>query len=61
MAKCKECKGTGKCLACGGTGNWKTTDSHPNSHLVNSDTGGVKCGSCLGKGYCERCRGTGEG
>lgn len=60
MAKCRDCRGSGKCSVCHGTGSWKRVDPHPSGSLVNPDTGEVKCGACLGKGYCPRCNGSGE-
>lgn len=44
---CRECKGSGDCIACDGTG------------LDGGRIGGPSCDWCLGTGVCVACNGSG--
>ena len=56
VVTCITCKGSGKCVACLGTGKVPVQDS--GAEAVNGAPV-ADCDTCLGSGACQVCRGTG--
>jgi len=50
--KCKWCKGSGKCLFCGGVGKQRESS-------ITGSMEAVPCAMCKGSGRCKKCGGTG--
>jgi hypothetical protein len=56
---CHACNGGKRCKTCGGSGNVKQLNPHPNPSDVNSKTETVRCYECRGSGNCLQCDGKG--
>ena len=59
MDTCRGCDGSGECSTCGGSGNAKEVNPHPDPWDVD-EGGDVTCFECDGTGKCSQCGGSGE-
>jgi DnaJ-class molecular chaperone len=56
---CNDCRGSGRCTFCNGTGTRKTSTRSLASEKINDVTYKEKCPYCGGTGVCRYCQGSG--